>query len=114
MSAVVSILLSQSSSLEVSQPSNMVMSCRMDIMRFICSCAAHRMSVYYCIAVCMGSSRGLSVGHGCSPRANFCSFGLGVQASQCLQVYSGQLLGDHVFPEIARRSLAVVPDLFEW
>ena len=41
---------------------------------FICHCVAHRVSVYCCIAVCMGLSTGPCMGHGCSIRANFCSF----------------------------------------
>ena len=59
ISAVVSISLSQSSSLELSVPSNMVVSYRNDVVRLVYHCGACGVSVYCCIAACMGLSKGL-------------------------------------------------------
>ena len=56
MLAAISILLSHTSNLMVSLPSNVGMSRSKDVVRFICHCVMHKVSVYCCIAVCKGSS----------------------------------------------------------
>ena len=59
MSVVISMSMNQSSSFEESCPSNMGISCSRVVMVFAWFlCLAHKMFVYACIVVCMGSSLG--------------------------------------------------------
>ena len=89
ISDAVSISLSQSSNLVVSDPSKVVIS--QSKVRFSCLSVAHRLSVYCCIAVCMGSSTGLQVEHGFSIRASCCNFSVRCASSS---VSAGGLVED--------------------
>ena len=73
MLAIILILLSQSY-LVVSHPSNVGMTLIKDMVRFICNCVEHKVSVHCCIAVCRGSSTGLQGGCSCNIMASCHSF----------------------------------------
>ena len=62
----------------------------------------------------MGLSTGLCVGKDAASVPVSVAFQLGVQATQCVQVYSWQFLVDQVFPDVTQSAFAAVPDLFEW
>ena len=66
MSAVVSRSVKQSSNFEESCPLNVGVSWRKDVLRFASLCMAHKVSVYACIVVCMGSSLSRGIGSGWS------------------------------------------------
>ena len=68
--AVSSISLSQSSNFVASHLSNVGMSWSKDMVRFVCCCVAHKVWVYFCVAVYRGSSTGLQVGHSWSVMAS--------------------------------------------
>ena len=73
MLAALLISLSQSSNFEVSHLSNVGMSWSKDVVRFVCHCLAHKVSVYLYIAVCRTSSMGLQSGHSWSIMTSCCS-----------------------------------------
>ena len=58
----------------MSHSSNVGMSWSKDVVRSICHCVVHRVSLYCCIAVYMGSCTGLQGKHGCNITARCCSF----------------------------------------
>ena len=64
ISVAVSRSVSHSSNFVESHPSNVEMSWSKYVVRFVCHCLAHKVSVYFCIAMCRGSSMGLGVGCG--------------------------------------------------
>ena len=72
ISAAVSRLVSQSSSFVESHPSNVEMSWSKDMVRIVCHYVTHKESVYFCIAMCRGSSMGLGVGCGWSVTVSCC------------------------------------------